>query len=162
MDDELRVRVDPSDVVQEAQMTASRRIKEFLQDRPTTFRLWLRAKALDRLTDLQRQHVRAEKRSVRREFRFSDRSSMALGRSMLDPAVEGRLVAEEMVLKVRDAMERLTPTDREVLLLRHVEELNNAEAAEVLGVEPATASQRYGRAVRKLREALSYKGMSNG
>jgi len=158
MDHELRVRVDPSDVVQETQFIASQRIDDFLKRRPTSFRIWLRRKALERLIDLRRRHVFAEKRSVRREFTLSDRSSMAMAQSLLTRPPSEQVHKHQLAEQVRIAIGRMKASDREVLLLRHVEGLNNVEAAEFLGMDPNAASQRYGRALRRLREALIQQG----
>ncbi|MCS7469619.1 sigma-70 family RNA polymerase sigma factor [Stieleria sp. ICT_E10.1] len=168
MDDAIRVRVDPSDVVQETQLVASRRLDDFLQRRPTSFRIWLRRKALERLVDLRRRHLHAEKRSVRREVTLSDRSSMALARGSMAlargmiPRSPSEIASDrETAQQVRIAVRRMKETDREVLLLRHVEELTNAEVANVMDVDSATASQRYGRALRRLRQELINQGISN-
>jgi RNA polymerase sigma-70 factor (ECF subfamily) len=161
MDDALRVRVDPSDVVQETQLVASQRLDDFLQRRPTSFRIWLRRKALERLVDMRRRHVHASKRSVRREITLSDRSSMALARGMIQRSPSEIASHKETAQQVRLAVRRMKETDREVLLLRHVEELSNAEVADVMAVDSATASQRYGRALRRLREELIKQGISN-
>jgi RNA polymerase sigma-70 factor, ECF subfamily len=158
MDDALRVRVDPSDVVQETQLVACQRINDFLKRRPTSFRIWLRRKALEQLVDLRRRHILAEKRSVRREYTLSNRSSMAIARSLMYRPPSEQTHRQEAGRQVREAIASMSVIDREVLLLRHVEELSNAESAEVMKVDPATASQRYGRALRRLRDALHQQG----
>ena len=164
MDHELRVRVDPSDVVQETQLIASQRLDDFLRRRPTSFRIWLRRKALERLTDLRRHHVIAEKRSVRREVTLSGRSSMAMARNLrnlLRQSPDQAIAARELAQRVRKTVANMKEMDREVLLLRHVEGLTNVEVAEVLGIEPVAASQRYGRALRRLREQLIDRGITD-
>lgn len=155
MDDELRVRVDPSDVVQQTQLVASQRMDDFLARRPTSFRIWLRRKALEQLVDIRRRHLTAAKRSVRREVMLSDRSSLAIARSLFLEAPSQRIRRQEQAERVRAAMRTLSERDREVLLLRHVEELSNREVAEVLQMDTGTASQCYGRALRRLREKLN-------
>jgi RNA polymerase sigma-70 factor (ECF subfamily) len=155
MEDELRVRIDPSDVVQEIQFAASQRMDDFLLSRPASFRIWLRRKALDQLVDLQRRHVNAAKRSVRREVKISDRSSMAIARGLFVAAPSQQLRRKEQTAQVHAALESMSESDREVLLLRHAEELTNSEVAEVLNIDAASASQRYGRALRRLRKKLT-------
>jgi RNA polymerase sigma-70 factor (ECF subfamily) len=162
MDAELRTRVDPSDVVQETQLIASRRIDEFLARRPTSFRLWLRRKTLEQLVTLRRRHVEAEKRSLRREVPLSDQSSLLLSRQLLVPRASQVEQRKELLEQIRSAVAEIGDQDREMLLLRHVEELNNSEVAELLEIEPKTASKRYGRAVRRLRERLLEQGISRG
>lgn len=164
MDHELRLRVDPSDVVQETQLIASQRLDDFLRRRPTSFRIWLRRKALERMIDLRRHHVLAEKRSVRREIPISNRSSMTMARnirSLLAKSPDQITAARELARQVRQAIGNMKEMDREVLLLRHVEDLTNAEVAEVMGIETVAASQRYGRALRRLRETLIDRGITD-
>ena len=138
MEEDLRRRVDPSDVVQEAQLAASKRLDYYLEKRPASFRIWLRSTALERLIDLRRRHL-AEKRSVRRDRHLSDASSMALARHLLDGRPSQQVRRKELAEQVREAILELAEFDREILMLRQIEELTNAEAAEVLGIEPATA-----------------------
>jgi RNA polymerase sigma-70 factor (ECF subfamily) len=157
MEDELRGRVDPSDVVQETLMVVSRRVDDFLDRRPTSFRLWVRRKAIERLIENRRKHL-ADKRSVRRELNLSDASSMAVARNFLRGTPSRSLERREMAERVRRAMSELGEIDREVILLRHVEELSNGEVAEILELDPDTASKRYGRAVRRLATKMNETG----
>jgi RNA polymerase sigma-70 factor (ECF subfamily) len=158
LDPKLRGRIDPSDVVQETLVVASRRIKDFLARRPTSFRIWLRRKALERLIDERRFH-RRQKRDVANEVLLSDASSLAIAEAILHDNDGRRAMRQELLEQVRTAMAELSETDREVLLLRHAEELSNAEAAEVLGIEPKAASARYGRAVLRLSGQLRRRGV---
>ncbi len=155
---DLRGRIDPSDVVQETLIVASRRIKDFLARRPTSFRIWLRRKALERLVDERRFHHR-KKRDVTNEVWISDASSIAIARGLMGDSVSQRSMRHELLIQVRAAMERLSATDREVLLLRHAEELTNVEASEVLEIDPKAASARYGRAVLHLSAELRKQGI---
>lgn len=157
MEDELRSRVDPSDVVQETQLVASQRLDDYLEKKPTSFRIWLRGKALDQVIEARRRHLYAEKRSVRREVSLAGHSSMFLARKL---TASQHLRRQEQAEQVRTTIEEMPEADREILLLRHIEELSNAEIAEVLQLAPATASQRYGRALRRLREKLVHRGVS--
>ena len=159
MTDELRGRVDPSDVVQETQLVVSQRIDDFLRRRTTTFRIWLRRTAMEKLVDVRRQHL-AEKRSVRREVRLSDASSLAIAQQLLAGRPSEAMQRKELARQVRSAIQRLRELDREVLLLRYVEELSNAEVAELLDIDSATARKRHGRAIRRLGEQLSESGVS--
>ena len=65
-----------------------------------------------------------------------------------------RLVREEMWARVRSALDRLSASDREVLILRHAEQLSTREAAAVLGVSEPAVKSRHLRALERLREAL--------
>jgi RNA polymerase sigma-70 factor (ECF subfamily) len=156
LDPKMRARVDPSDVVQETQMEAIRRLGRYLQQPPMPFRLWLRQLAYDRLLMLRRHHVRAARRAVEREVTLPDQSSLQLAGQVLasGPTPSQELVQHELVRRVRQAVGRLPEGDREVLIMRNLEGLSNREVAQVLGIDPATTSRRYGRAVIKLREIL--------
>ena len=159
MEGALRGRVDPSDVVQETQLMVTNRIDDFLQRRPTSFRIWLRRKTLEKLVDVRRRHL-AVKRDVRRDLRLSDASSISIARQLLADHPSHVQRRKELAQQVRVAIERLSELDREVVLLRHVEELTNAEVAEVLNIDPSTARKRHGRAIRHLGEQLSVLGLS--
>ena len=141
MEDELRGRVDPSDVVQETLLVVSQKVPDFIERRPTSFRLWVRLKALERLVETRRRHL-AGRRSVRREMTLSDASSMAVARHFLRDAPSQRIQRKDLMDRVRQAILELDETDREVLLLRHVEELSNGEVAEVLNLSKYAASIR--------------------
>ncbi len=143
MEEDLRRRIDPSDVVQEAQLAASQRLDYYLEKRPASFRIWLRSTALERLVDLRRRHL-AEKRSVRRDRHLSDASSMALARHLLDGRPSQQVRRKELAEQVQEAILELAELDREILMLRQIEELSNAEAAEVLHIEPAAARSVWG------------------
>ena len=153
LDPALRVRVDPSDVVQEALMTASRRIDDFLQRRPTSFRIWLRRKVLEQLVDTRRRHF-AQKRDVRRELRLGSASSLSIAGGLLGDKVSEIVAQQELLEKVETAIGEISESDREVLLMRHGEELTNTEVAEALNIDPKAASMRYARAVRQLAAGL--------
>jgi RNA polymerase sigma-70 factor (ECF subfamily) len=164
LDPQLRARVDPSDVVQEAQLEAVRRLGGYLEQPPMPFRLWLRQLAYDRLLMLHRYHVGAARRTAKRDVALPDWSSVLLGQQLLDagPSPAERLSRHELARRVRGAVAGLGEADREVLLLRNFEGLSNQEAAQVLGIAPAAASQRYGRALLRLRNLLVAGGLEGG
>jgi RNA polymerase sigma-70 factor (ECF subfamily) len=152
----LRARVDPSDVVQEAQMEAARRLNGYLRDAPLPFRLWLRRIAQDRLLMLLRRHRGAGRRAVTREATLPDESSLAFAWQLLASGTSpsARLAASELAQRAREAVARLPEADREIVLLRNFEGLSNQEVAQLLKIQPAAASQRYGRALLRLRKLL--------
>lgn len=160
MVDPLRGRVDPSDVVQETQLVATRRLPHYLADRRVSFRIWLRQTAIQQLVNLERHHLQAEKRSLKRETRLPDRSSMMIAQSLLEGRPSRIVEQRELAQQVRQAVETMSENDREVLLLRHFEELTNSEISEVLGIETDAVSKRYGRAILRLREKLKEAGIS--
>lgn len=154
MEDALRGRVDPSDIVQETLVVISGRMDDFLKRRPTSFRIWARRKAVECLIDVSREH-HAAKRTVFRQVTLSDASSMAIAQHFVRESPSRVLDEQSKADRVRTAIASLRPMDREVLLLRHVEELTNAEVAEVLELDTDTASKRYGRAVMRLAKKIS-------
>ena len=160
MEPVLTARVDASDVVQETQVVIAKRIGDFIKRRPTSFRIWIRQKALEQLVDQRRRHIGAEKRSVLKEQNMSDVSSMAIARKLLSNTPSKILRKIELQEQVRGFIEQLSENDREVLSLRHVEGLSNNEVADILEIDPNTARQRYGRALRRLHQRLAENDMS--
>lgn len=160
LDPRLRARVDPSDVVQEAYLEVMGRMDDFLARRPMPFHVWVRKTAYERLLNLRRDHRRA-RRSVQREVAWPDRSSLLLARPLLagGPSPSQEAAARELAERVSRAVGRLSETDREVLLMRHAQELPYAEIACLLEIEPAAARQRYGRALIRLQRVLTEEGL---
>jgi RNA polymerase sigma-70 factor (ECF subfamily) len=157
LDPLLRARLDASDVVQETQLEAARRLADFLQRRPMPFRLWLCKTAYERLLMLRRQHVGAARRSVRREVQLPDRSSLVLVRNLMAPnsSPSRRLSRQEQAHRVQQALGGLPEADREILLMRHAEDLSYEEIGCILGIEAATARKRAGRALVRLHKILA-------
>jgi RNA polymerase sigma-70 factor (ECF subfamily) len=161
MDPKLRPRVDASDVVQEAQIEASRRLGDFLRQRPMPFRLWLRQIAYDRLLMLRRFHVRSARRTLAREVPLPDRSSLLLAQQFLASSTASKnLARRELAALVRAAMTELPDHDREVLLMRTFEGLSFEEVGYLLGIDPATARKRHGRALIRLHKHLSEQSLA--
>ncbi|HEX7380019.1 MAG TPA: sigma-70 family RNA polymerase sigma factor [Pirellulales bacterium] len=156
----LKARVDPSDVIQESMIVASQRLGEFFQQKNLPFYVWLRTLTLERLVDLRRAHVKAKRRSVAREERgvlsLPDESVAELASRLVDVTGDPRigLMRDELRDRVRQAIQRLPPDDREVLVLRHLEQLSVAETAAALGTKETTVKVRALRALKKLRELL--------
>jgi RNA polymerase sigma-70 factor (ECF subfamily) len=162
LDPRLAARVDPSDVVQETLADAAARLDVYLRERPLPFYPWLRQLAWDRLVGTHRHHVRAERRSVTRE-----EPSALPGESVLELAdrlsavgsgPSAGLRREERQALVRRALGRLPERDREVLVLRYLEQLSTAEAAAVLGISEGAVKLRLLRALQRLRELLDRSG----
>lgn len=161
LDRRLAARVDPSDVVQEAQVEMVRRLDDYLARRPMPFRLWARKTAYERLLDLHRHHVKRARRSVRREAALPDRSALLLVRPLLHHAStpSQRLQARELAERVAQVVGKLSESDREILLLRHAEGMPFEEIACLLEIEPAAARKRFGRALIRLQRRLSDHGL---
>lgn len=155
MDPELRRRLDPSDIVQETQLESTRRLDEYLERQPMSFRLWLRQNAIEQVANMYRRHVQSQKRNLRREVPFSHLSSLGVARFLLRDQPSERLRAQEVAERVQQALAELSDGDRELLLMRHSEELTNSEVAELLQIDPNAASKRYGRALRRLHSQLT-------
>jgi RNA polymerase sigma-70 factor (ECF subfamily) len=161
LDAQMRARVDASDIVQETQLEVFCRLADFLERQPMPFRLWLRKTAYERLLKIRRHHVDVAQRTVRREVALPEQSSLELAQQLLAPGStpSQHLDKRELVRRVRQALARLADADREILLLRNFEGLSNQDAAQVLGIESATASQRFGRALLRLRKLLLETGL---
>jgi RNA polymerase sigma-70 factor (ECF subfamily) len=160
LDPGIRGRVDPSDVVQETHMAVAQRIDDYLARRPMPFHLWLRKTAHDRMLNLRRDH-RRRRRSVAREEVLPDRSSLLLVRPLLagGPSPSARLADRELAERVRDVMGQLSESDRDILLLRHAENLPYGEVAVLLDIDEASARKRYGRALIRLQKILKDLGL---
>jgi len=162
LDPKLRPRVDPSDVVQEAQIEAVRRIDAYLEQAPLPFRLWLRQLAHDRLLMMHRRHVKAARRSLGQEVALPDRSSLLLAQQLLasGSTPSQKLDRRDLARRVREAVAELPETDREVLLMRTFEGLSFEEIGCLLEIEPAAARKRHGRALLRLNKILSEGGLT--
>jgi RNA polymerase sigma-70 factor (ECF subfamily) len=160
MDPRLAARIDPSDIVQEALAEADRRLDAYAAKRPLAFYPWLRQLVWDRLVEQHRRHVGAARRSVSREeakpFGLPGSSILALADQLLDQgdSPSAALEREESRKRVRAALEALADPDREVLVLRYLEQQSAAEVAAVLGITEAAAKKRALRALQRLRNHL--------
>jgi RNA polymerase sigma-70 factor (ECF subfamily) len=160
IDPRLAARIDPSDVVQESLAEADRRLDDYLRHRPVPFYPWLRQLAWDRLIAQHRWHLRAGRRSVLREEAeprdLLDSSALALADRLLDSGQgpSAALQSEELCQRVRRALDALAQPDREVLMLRYLEQLSAREVGAVLGVSEAAAKKRALRALQRLRDSL--------
>jgi RNA polymerase sigma-70 factor (ECF subfamily) len=161
MDPKMRGRVDPSDVVQETQLEVYRRLGDFLTRRPMPFHIWLRKTAYERLLMARRQHVEAAQRAVGRERRLPDRSSLLFARRIIarGSTPSQRLGRRELSRRLHRLLAELSDTDREILVMRNLEERSYPEIACILGVEPAAARQRHGRALIRLHALLAADGL---
>jgi RNA polymerase sigma-70 factor (ECF subfamily) len=158
LDRRVAARVDPSDVVQETLTEAARRLKSYLRDRPLPFYPWLRQIAWERLVDAHRQHIRAGRRSVQREepAPLADESILELAERLMarESGVSTGLRRAERRARLQAALDRLAERDREVLVLRHLEQLSTREAAAVLTISEGAVKVRLLRALQRLRDLL--------
>jgi RNA polymerase sigma-70 factor (ECF subfamily) len=162
LDPKLQARVDPSDVVQEAQLEALRRLADYLADPRMPFRLWLRAIAHDHLLKARRRHLNTARRAAGREVPLPDHSSLLLAQRLQAAglAPEQAVNQEQLAVRLRQGLEQLPEADREILLLRNFEELSYEEVGYLLGIEPAAARKRHGRALVRLHRILFEGGLT--
>ncbi len=165
LDPAIRVRLDASDVVQEVLLEAHRRLKDYLKDPALPFHLWLRLIARDHIISAHRRHRAAAKRSVERERPLAvsaagDRSSIELASFLRDaePTPAAAAIQAELNRRFQEAIEKLAEDDREIILMRHFEDLSNQDAARALGLSQPAAGMRYLRALRRLRALLAGDG----
>ncbi len=161
LDRRLAGRLDASDVLQEAYLEADKRFAEYLRDPAIPFFLWLRLVTGQKLTDLHRHHLGVEMRDAGMEVSLRrgampQASSISLVELLLGRLTSPTRAAQraEMQLQLQEALNRMDPIDREVLVLRHFEELSNAETAQALGLAKTAASNRYIRALKRLKDVL--------
>jgi RNA polymerase sigma-70 factor (ECF subfamily) len=161
LDHALGRRVDASDIVQEVLLKANQRLGEYLRNPVLPFHLWLRQIARDQVIDEYRRHRVAECRSLDRErplapAAFSNQSSLDLAAQLRDPNLTPAAAAlrQELERRFHAALRQLDEADREIILLRHFEQLSNSEAARALGLSEAAAGMRHLRALRRLRAVL--------
>ena len=161
LDPALAGRVDASDVVQDVMLEVSQRLADYLRNPLMPFHLWMRHIARDHMIDAHRRHRQAQRRSLDREqpilpAALADQSSLELAGQFLDreltPATAA--VRHELQRRMQQAVAELEEDDREIILMRHYEQLSNQEVAAALGLTEAAASMRHLRAVRRLRAAL--------
>ncbi|QDV39163.1 sigma-70 family RNA polymerase sigma factor [Tautonia plasticadhaerens] len=163
LDRRLTSRVDPSDVVQETLADASKRMDDYLRERPLPFLGWLRQLAGERVIDAHRRHIASQRRSITRESRADahpDDSSRALARRFLanDTSPSNRLSRRERCDQVMAALASLSARDREVLVMRYLEQLDAAQIAEALGITRGAVKARLLRALIHMRGRLEADG----
>jgi RNA polymerase sigma-70 factor (ECF subfamily) len=158
----LQGRVDPSDVLQEAYLEIAKHFTDYARDPKLPFYLWLRHITGQKLIAAHRQHLGAQARDADREVSLyrgalPQASSASLAAQLMGrfTSVSQAAVRAELQIRVQEALNSMDPLDREVLALRHFEMLSNADVAEVLGIKKSAASNRYIRALERLKNVLS-------
>ncbi len=162
LDRKLSARVDASDVIQETQLDAARRIEKFLELASIPFKVWLRKTAHERLVDIHRRHAGAARRSVKREVPLADRTALQFAQAMVGSGTtpSRHVSKQELVQRVRQAVATLPAVDREILLMRSLEGLSYTEAGYILDLDPVTARKRHGRALLRLHKSLREAGVT--
>jgi RNA polymerase sigma-70 factor (ECF subfamily) len=162
LDPRVQGRVDPSDIVQEAYLEISRRLREYLREPKLPFFLWLRLVTGQKLMLAHRRHLGVKARNAGREVSlyrgaYPEASSATLAARLMGKITtpSQAAVKAELKLRVQAALNSMEAIDREVLTLRHFEQLSNAETALVLGLKQSAACNRYLRALERLRSILA-------
>jgi RNA polymerase sigma-70 factor (ECF subfamily) len=166
MDSRLRGRLDPADIIQEAFIAATARRAEFFAQTSQSLFLWLRWMIGNKLMELHRHHLDAQMRDARREVAYGhcsianenpDATRTALVAQLTGGATGPATAAEraELHARLHEALGSMDAIDREVLALRHYEQLTSAETAQVLGIQERAAAKRYTRALERLRELMA-------
>jgi RNA polymerase sigma-70 factor (ECF subfamily) len=162
MDRRVQGRVDPSDVLQDAYLDISKRLKEYADDPKMPLYLWLRQITGQKLIDTHRKHLGAQMRDVGQEVSLyhgalPQATSVSLAAKLLGKMTSASRAMEraENQILVQEALNSMDPIDREILVLRHFEILSNSESAHVLGLSKSAASNRYIRALKRIKDVLT-------
>jgi RNA polymerase sigma-70 factor, ECF subfamily len=162
LDSRLKGRIDPSDVLQDVYLEAWKDLEAYVRLPAMPFFLWLWGIAGNTLRLLHRHHLGTQMRDPRREVSIGNRALLnstttAVVAGLIDNLTRASDVAIRLELKLRlnDALNAMDPLDREVLALRHFEQLSPIETAAALGIKEKAAAMRYMRALRRLKEILS-------
>jgi RNA polymerase sigma-70 factor (ECF subfamily) len=167
MDRRLQGRVDPADVVQDAYLAVRGKFPQYSADPRLPFFLWLRLEVGQKLIDVHRFHLGTKMRDAGQEVSLHrgalpQVTSLSLAEHLLGKLTTASHAAMRVELKIRvqEALNTMDPQDREMLILRHFEELSNSEAAQVLEIKPSAAVNRYVRALKRLKDV--FQGMPGG
>ncbi len=161
LDPALAGRIDASDIVQDVMLEVSQRLSDYLRQPIMPFHLWIRHIARDHVIDAYRRHRQAQRRSLDREQSLLpagllDQASRDLTGQFIDKEITpaSAAVRQELKRRMELALAQLEEDDREIILMRHYEQLSNQDVAQALGLTEAAASMRHLRAVRRLRGLL--------
>jgi RNA polymerase sigma-70 factor (ECF subfamily) len=162
LDRRLQARIDASDVVQDAYLEVAQRLDAYLQDPKLPLFLWLRLVVGERLITLHRHHLGTQMRDAGLEVSLYRGALPAASSAALAAQLLGKhtsptqaAVRAERLLRIQEALNSLDPIDREIISLRHFEQLNRTESALALGIEESAASKRYIRALKRLKAVLA-------
>lgn len=168
LDKRLYGRVDTVDVLQEAYMKAAQQIDNYLVNASAPVHVWLRQITAETLADTYRRHIGAQRRDVSREIGarrggLPHATSFSIAAQLIGNITSPSRAAmrDELLNELRTALEGMDEIDREVLALRHFEELSNNEVAEILGLQKSAASNRYIRALSRLKDVLAKSNLMN-
>ena len=159
----MQQRVNSSDIVQEVYLEAAEHLAEYVKNPKMPFFLWLRGITGNKLLEIHRYHLGVKMRDANREVAIDGGASMQTTAAGLAAVLVGdgtrpeeAVLRNEMRRRLEEGLDSLDPLDREVLSLRHFEQLTNAETAEALGIGTSAASKRYIRALKRLKGVLAF------
>ena len=162
LDRRLSGRLEVDDVLQEVYLDAAKRVQHFIDSQNVAFFVWLRTIAGQTMIDLHRRHLGAEMRNAAREVsihgvQYPQATSVSFAVHLLANMTSPSQAAirVELTDRIEKTIDEMNPIDREVLAMRHFEELTNGEVAEILSLTPAAASVRYMRAIARLKDILA-------
>ena len=165
MDQRLLGRVDSDDILQDAYMEIARRINDFTSSPTVPFFIWARQITTQIMIDTHRKHLGAKMRSANLEVslnrkRAGNTTSYSLAAHLIGnlTSPSQAIVRQEREEELRIALDQMDEIDREVLVLRHLEELSNNDVAEVLQIDKSAASKRYIRALKRLKTVMNAEG----
>jgi len=164
----LQARVDPSDIVQEAFLQASKRLDDYLSEPKLPPHLWLRQLIGKQLLAVHRHHLGTHMRDARREISIDqwrlpnvDSTSMAIQIIDKSNSPSSEVHRAGKISRLQVALDAMQPVDREIIALRHFEGLSNAEAAQILDINPSAASSRFFRAVKRFGAVVREHGIQD-
>ena len=163
MDPRLRGRLDADDIVQEAFVEAAEHRSDYFRSPSASLFLWLRGVVTNKLLETHRHHLGTRMRDAKRELPLAaprpspDETTAALCSQLTGGLTRPSVAAArgEIRMRLNEALNQMDPMDREVLALRHFEQLSNLEAAQLLGIQERAAAKRYLRALQRLKRILS-------
>lgn len=163
---QLQGRMDDSDVLQDVLLEAHRRLDNYLQSPQTSFLLWMRRITSDKLLEVHRNHLTTQRRNAHRDISLHSGPGLCASSYSMAAQLLGKLtppnecaLRAELQNHLQAALNELPPLDREILSLRHFEQLSNSEAAQELGLNTSAASKRYLRALGRMRCILHKYGL---
>lgn len=162
LDRRLKRRVDPADILQETFLSVQRKFANYFADPRLPFFLWLRLETGQKLVDIHRFHLGAQMRDAGQEVSLHRGGLPSVESVTLAEQLLGRFTSAshaamraELKIIVENALNEMESNDREMLVLRHFEELTNGEAAAALGISVTAACNRYVRAIKRLKTAFA-------
>ncbi len=168
LDRRLNGRVDASDVIQEAYIDATQRFSDYQANPEVSPFVWLRFLTTQKLAQLHRFHLGTQARDAGREVSIYAGGRLEASSAALAAKLAGRFSSPsnaanraELRQQIQDALNSMEEFDREILALRHFEQLDNNETAQVLDIETQTAYKRYVRAIRRLKDSLDDSELSS-